>query len=65
MPKILVRLNNIHLQVGSWIFEEDLIATKQPFVFIAHGRHCEHVEGELSKIGLAVVSDAGGGRIAR
>ena len=42
--------------MGSLIFKEDLIATKQPFVFIAYRRHCKYIKGELSKIGLAVVS---------
>jgi len=56
MLKTLIRLNNIYLQAGSLIFKEDLIATKQPFIFIAYRRHYKYIKGESSKIRLAVVS---------
>ena len=32
------------------------LVTKQPFAFIAYGRHCKHIKGKLSKIGLAIIS---------
>ncbi len=41
--------------MGSLIFKEDLTAIKQLFAFIAYKRHCKHIKGKSSKIGLAVV----------
>ena len=41
--------------MGLLIFKEDLIATKQPFIFIAHGRYYKYIKGKLSKIRLTIV----------
>jgi len=56
MPKTLIRLNYIHLQPGTAIFEEDLAAAEQPFAFVAYRRHSEDIKGEPSKIGLRFVA---------
>jgi len=36
--------------------KEDLVATKQLFIFVAYRRHCEDIKGEVSKIRLAYIA---------
>ena len=55
MPKTLIYLNYIYLQPRVLSLKEDLIATKQSFIFITYRRHYKDVKGKISKIRLACI----------